>query len=206
MNNPLQGKQAPRYLPHMEHGGVLCMGLSRIEPKHWLETDAAVGELHRFKLNLAAENRGRVYGETSEGREAAAELARLVESHLLNEQAANYLREGHGIRCVPGAFTVASACGDPLWRASLLIGDDLVVMVPGIHDQLSSRIEHCLPSTARCPDCSTPCAANRSRWRSTRIFPATFPLWKECWPHCSSLSLCYTHRLLNRGNLLCRLD
>lgn len=146
MNNPSHSKQALRYLPHMEYDGVLSMGLSRIESRHWIETDDEVGEWHRFKVNLAAQYRGDVYRVIEEGREAASELASLIESYLLNEKTANYQPDANGVRCIPGAFSVARDTRDPLWGASLLIADDLVVMVPQGQHYVLGAASLCSPS------------------------------------------------------------
>jgi hypothetical protein len=118
----------PRYLPHLEQPGVLHMGLSRIETNAWIETDDAISEYHRHKLALGDRDFAAVFADAGDTEHAQAELADLVEAHLLESHADSYRREGESIHCVPGEFTVVPASSPRLWQSSLLVADDLVIM------------------------------------------------------------------------------
>ena len=169
--------QPPRYLPHMQQPGVLHMGLSRIAPQNWIETDDALGEYHRHKRELARRDFSAVFAESGDCVAAQGELDERLEAHLLADHGGEYWRDPAAIHSVRGGFSVADEVGPPLWRASLLVADDLLLMlprkgayclaaaslcspshwrlaekigrpmhevhdpVPGIHDDLSGRIE-----------------------------------------------------------------
>lgn len=120
----------PLYLPHLQQPEVLSMGLSRIDPCQWIETDDSIGDFHRQKLALAEQDFSSVYADTGESEAAQAELAALLESHLLTAHGSCYLRDGADVRCEAGGFTVSNDLAPTLWRSSLLVAEDLLLMQP----------------------------------------------------------------------------
>jgi hypothetical protein len=139
--------QAPlRYLPHQELPGVLQMGLSRLDRRRWIEVDSDIGAHYQFKRALAARDFAAVFGDSGMHPEASRELLTVLEGHLLADHPDIYCRRGDALHCHPGAFDVRPSDGPALWRASLLIADDLAIMVPrrGVYHLAAASL--CSPS------------------------------------------------------------
>lgn len=142
----------PRYLPHMGASNVLHMGLSRLETRQWIETDSDLAAQHRFKRGLAARDFAAVFGDSGMDPGAGDELLETLESHLLADHSTVYCRRRDALHCLPGAFTVADEDGPALWRASLMIADDLALMVArdGVYHLAAASL--CSPSHWRLAD------------------------------------------------------
>jgi hypothetical protein len=142
----------PRYLPHMCASGVLQMGLSRLETRQWIENDSDIAAQHRFKRALAARDFAAVFGDSGMDPGAGDELLATLESHLLADHSSVYRCRDGALHCIPGAFTVAVEDGPALWRASLLIADDLALMVDRDGAYHLAAASLCSPSHWRLAD------------------------------------------------------
>ncbi len=117
-----------RYLPHQPSAEVLRMGLSRLAPGEWIETDAQLGDYHRHKLQQRKSRGDAVYRATPESLPAQREFASLLEQHLLQEHRQHYRIQDGQLHCDSGSFVAPMSGEEPLWLASLWIADDVVIM------------------------------------------------------------------------------
>lgn len=140
------------YLPHLQSPAMLAMGLSRLNARQWIETDALLGAFHAHKRLLGRERFHDVYASCDGSADAAREAAALLEAHLLQDQGSYYQREGEAIYCRAGDFSVRDDAGPPLWRSGLLVADDLALMMPrdGVYYLAAASL--CSPSHWRLAD------------------------------------------------------
>lgn len=122
----------PRHIPHLASPEVLAMGLRPLDPRNWIETDTSLSRLHQHTLSMRQQHGDAVYAALPSSLEAQREVLSLLCGHLLSEHAGAYRRDGTGIASAAGGFHVALREDDPepLWLASLLVADDLVIMQP----------------------------------------------------------------------------
>lgn len=98
----------PRFLPHCTEPRIVAMGLSPMQGS-WIDIDPS-NEWRAHKLKLREQLGSKVYSVRPEARDAAAEFAELVYGEINSGQ--------------------VSTDYEALWRASLAVADDLVVMLP----------------------------------------------------------------------------
>lgn len=122
--------RVPRYLPHLDGEDLLAMGLSPMDPARWIEPDGDAARYHHHKLQQRERLGERVHRARADSLPARRELAALLLDHLLADHPDCYRREGETLHCLPGNFRVALVGPEPLWRASLWVADDLVIMEP----------------------------------------------------------------------------
>lgn len=122
----------PRHIPHRDGSGVLSMGLQPLDPRHWIEVDTSLADFHQHKLAMREQHGGGIYDALPSSLAAQRELSALLCEHLLEQHEDAYRCDAGGMTCTAGAFQVALSAGDqePLWSASLLVADDLVIMQP----------------------------------------------------------------------------
>jgi hypothetical protein len=137
----------PRYLPHLDHPQVLQMGLSPLGRGYWIETDTSLPLYHRHKLAQRARLGDRVYRALPSSLPAQRELAARLRDHLCRDQAALYRIERDQLLCrlLPEPLALEDS-PEPLWRCSLWLADDLVIMEPGEDGYLLSAASLCSPS------------------------------------------------------------
>ncbi|MFN2327554.1 MAG: DUF3445 domain-containing protein [Chromatocurvus sp.] len=144
----------PRHIPHLVTPEVLSMGLRPLDPRNWIETDTSLLHLHRHTLAMREQHGEAVYAALPSSLAAQRELLSLLCGHLIKEHAVAYRRDGAGITSTAAGFHVALAEADPepLWRASLLIADDLVIMQPSPDGYLLAAASLASPSHWRLQD------------------------------------------------------
>lgn len=120
----------PRHIPHLDTPEVLTMGLRPLDPRDWIETDTSLSHFHRHRLGMREQHGDAVYAALPSSLTAQRELLSLLCGHLTEEHAIAYRRDAAGINSTAGGFHVALTKEEPepLWRASLLIADDLAIM------------------------------------------------------------------------------
>ena len=118
----------PRYLPHVKNPEVLHMGLSPLAGGPWIETDKDLPRYHRHKLQQRERLADRVYHASPASGDAQRELATILQRHLLEEQGDVYHAEDRDLCCSFAGIRVPFETDEPLWHASLLVADDLVIM------------------------------------------------------------------------------
>lgn len=140
---------APRYLPHRAQTEVLAMGLTPLAATDWVEVDSSLGRFHAHKRRLGTARRNDVYRWLPESLPAQAELAEQLLGHLLTTHGDYYERRGDTIDCLAGAFSVSwppAVAADTLWRLSLLVAEDLILMAPGPGGYRMVAASLCSPS------------------------------------------------------------
>lgn len=122
----------PRYMPHLAGHELLSMGLRPLNPRYWIETDSSLSQRHHHTLEMRQQHGDEVFAALPTSLTAQRELLSLLCEHLRQEHAGAYRCEAGGITSTAGGFHVNLPQNDPepLWRASLLIADDLAIMQP----------------------------------------------------------------------------
>ncbi|PLW82041.1 hypothetical protein CWI75_13240 [Kineobactrum sediminis] len=135
-----------RYLPHMRHPDVLTMGLAPLSGARWIEPDVASGEYHLHKLRQRERLGDNVYQALPDSMAAQRELAGLLAAHLLNDHSEHYRQYHDQLECISGNFIVPLDTSANLWRSSLWIADDLVIMEPQDDNYVLTAASLCSPS------------------------------------------------------------
>jgi hypothetical protein len=136
----------PRYLPHIAHPDVLLMGLTPLRNQPWIETDNDLQRYYRHKLEQRRLHAERVYRATADSLPAQAELARMLQQHLLQDQADQFRAAAGRLHCADGAYSVALDSPEPLWTCSLWVADDLVLMQEQAGQYVLTAASLCSPS------------------------------------------------------------
>ncbi len=121
-------RQAPPHLPHLEHDGILFMGLTRIAPDAWIEADRDFPRYLQHKHQQRTLRGDGVYRSHPDSLPAQQELAAMLRAHLLSEHADDYHEVGGQLHYAPTGQALATVGAEPLWDASLWIGDDVLLM------------------------------------------------------------------------------
>lgn len=108
------------------------MGLQPLDPAQWIEVDTSLARLHRHARTMREQHGRAVHDALPSSLVAQRELCDLLCGHLLDQHGDAYRREANGLTCTAGDFHVALPTDDPepLWSASLLVADDLLLMQP----------------------------------------------------------------------------
>lgn len=136
----------PPYLPHLRQPGVLAMGLAPLGERPWIETDTQLPRYHAHKLRQRRALGERVYRALPTSRDAQLELSALLRSHLCDAQARVYARAGDGVRYLPTALALPGGDDEPLWRCSLWVADDLLILQAVDGQYLLTAASLCSPS------------------------------------------------------------
>lgn len=144
----------PRHVPHLATPEVLSMGLRPLDPGDWIETDTSLSHFHQHTLAMRQLHGDAVYAALPLSLEAQRELLSLLCGHLLEKHADAYRRDGRGMSSAAGGFHVAltEADPEPLWQASLLVADDLVIMQPSANGYVLAAASLASPSHWRLQD------------------------------------------------------
>lgn len=136
----------PPYLPHLRQPEVLAMGLTPLGERPWIETDALLPHFHAHKLRQRSSLGERVYRALPASREAQLELSALLREYLCSAQANLYARDGDGVRYLPTGLSLPGGAGEALWRCSLWVADDLLIMQAVDGQYLLTAASLCSPS------------------------------------------------------------
>lgn len=133
-----------RHLPHRDYDGVLFMGLSRMQPSQWIETDAGLPHYLQHKQVQYATFPDRVFRASASSLPAQQELAQQLRQHLLADQPAHYALQAGQLCYTPTNLTLTDIDpAAPLWSASCWVADDLLLME-------QSGGEYCLTAASLC--------------------------------------------------------
>jgi dimethylamine monooxygenase subunit A len=116
----------PRYTPYLAASSFV-IGLSAIDPKHWLEPD---DDLHAFlaeKRRLLASDHDAVFQQVEGSETGQRECLDLVVSHLMNDHAGLCRRSGDRLEIAGRSIDLGSD-RPPLITAGSLVQDDLVIL------------------------------------------------------------------------------
>lgn len=136
----------------MASPGVLQMGLSPLGGNAWIETDSELPRYHAHKLAERERHEIDVYRCDPQSAAAQRELAELLLAHLTGDQRAWYEKRDGALHFKPAGLDMALPDEEPLWRASLWVADDLVLMAPAGDDYRLVAASLCSPSHWRLAD------------------------------------------------------
>ena len=120
--------KVPKYLPHMQHKDVISMGMQSLDPRHWIEPDEDYPHFLEHKLRLRELQEQHIFDALPSAYAAQQELAFELKRHLLEQHSHLYCPLADGLSYLPNGIELASAKTHPLWKASLWVADDLLIM------------------------------------------------------------------------------
>lgn len=115
---------APTYTPYDGSSKPFTIGLLQLEPERWIEPDGDLAEQVLLKRNLVAEHGELVLRAEPGTQEAQQEVLDLLTDYLPQYHPAHY-------RLAGTEPDIADEAIMPLYRAGLLVQDDLVIMRKG---------------------------------------------------------------------------
>ncbi|MGE8105107.1 heme-dependent oxidative N-demethylase family protein [Allorhizobium sp. NPDC080224] len=117
---------------HTPYAGAtrpFTIGLSALDPRRWIEPDAALGRYLTEKQELARTRLGDVFRATDDSLEAQRECFAALLAHLAKHQPGLYRRKHQTIHVAGHTVDLADEAVPPLLRAGMLVQDDLVIMM-----------------------------------------------------------------------------
>jgi dimethylamine monooxygenase subunit A len=132
---PIPVESSPPYLPHLQQPEVLAMGLQSMTID-WLDPCHNLTAWHHYKVAQFERMGDDIYRVLPESKPACSELAALIAMHT-----------GKASDIDLDSDSVAS-----LWRASLSVPEDLVIMLPGSEGYYIAAASLCSPSHWRLRD------------------------------------------------------
>ena len=122
----------PKHTPYRNSDGVVKVGLEPIEEANWLEIDNLFDSEIELKKKLYESNYKEIHQELDLSLKSQHELLEILKTHL------NQYHPGHKI-----TTTETSA---PLKNASLMVQEDLVLMLPAEENYFLGAASLCAPS------------------------------------------------------------
>lgn len=116
----------PKHTPYVSASSFV-IGLSAIEPKHWLEPDDDLGRFLAEKQRLLDSEYNAVFQQVEGSEAGQRECLDLVVSHLVDDHAGLCRRVGDRLEIAGRRIDLASDA-PPLITAGSLIQDDLVIL------------------------------------------------------------------------------
>lgn len=116
----------PKYTPYLT-ASSFAIGLSAIDPKHWLEPDDDIDTFLTEKQRLLATNYDTVFQQVVGSESGQRECLDLVVSHLLDDHPELCRREADRMEIGGHSIDLASDV-PPLITAGSLVQDDLVIL------------------------------------------------------------------------------
>jgi hypothetical protein len=117
---------APKYTPYLA-GSSFVIGLSAIDPKHWLEPDDDLPAFLTEKQRLLATEYDAIFRQVEGSEAGQRECLDLVVSHLLQDHPALCRRVGDRLE-IGGRSVDLASDAPPLITAGSLVQDDLVIL------------------------------------------------------------------------------
>ena len=119
------------HTPYDGSSKPFTIGMSKLDPNEWIEVDEHLPRYLDEKDRLLAEDRGQVFREEIETRDAQAEVLGMLADYLPARFPQTYRRDGSAIEIVPAQRRVALEGDAPLLTAARLVQEDLVLMRNG---------------------------------------------------------------------------
>lgn len=116
----------PKYTPYLSASSFV-IGLSAIDPKHWLEPDDDLGPFFAEKQRLLDTEYNAVFQQVEGSEAGQRECLDLVVSHLVEDHAGVCRRTGDSLEIAGRSIDLGSEA-PPLVTAGSLIQDDLVIL------------------------------------------------------------------------------
>lgn len=121
------------HTPYDGSSKPFTIGMSKLDPKDWIEVDEHLPRYLKEKERLLAEDRDQVFREEIETRGAQQEVLGMLAEYLPARFPETYRRDGDVIEIVPAnaRVNIADDSEAPLLRAHRLVQEDLVLMRNG---------------------------------------------------------------------------
>jgi hypothetical protein len=124
----LASNTRPRYIPFQQNTRFLAMGLTRLDPAHWIEPDQDLPAYYHNKLQQRAALGDAVYRALPESQPAQRELHAALLAHLLQNHADNYQRRAANLHLPQCQLQWDLSAEPSLWQASLWVQDDICLL------------------------------------------------------------------------------
>lgn len=194
-------EQAP-YLPFIEQPDMLAMGLSRLNPRLWIEPDIEARRYYNNKLQQRDLNGSGAYQALPESVAAQREFHDMLLAYLLREHGDAYCMRGNQLVMPETGLHWTMGDDELLWRASLWVQDDFCLLQPSPSGYRLTAASLCAASFWRLEDklglplvgIHTPVPGFKTHLadRVERVFEhikADSPLWRANWSVVSSNAL-----------------
>jgi len=122
----------PKHTPYRNGDGGVKVGLEPIEESDWLEIDDLFSSEIELKKELYDSHFNEIHQEVNESSESQVELLNLIKTHL---------KQYH-----PNHKTTSVTDSLPLKKASLMVQEDLVLMLPRREEYFLGAASLCAPS------------------------------------------------------------
>jgi hypothetical protein len=117
---------APKYTPYEDRTKPFSIGLTALDPHHWIEPDADLDVFLAEKQRLCREQFDQIFYSEDASRAAQQECLDIIVDHLSERHAGIYRRDGDQLQFA--GRTVDLADPSTLMKAGSLVQDDLVIL------------------------------------------------------------------------------
>ena len=122
----------PKHTPYQNGKGGVRIGLKPINTKNWLEIDDNFKNENNLKKNLLSSKRHKVFQANNNSLSAQKELLKMVTEHLKKYHSEKYSFKDQNIfiKTTGESINLLDSNTPPIETASLLVQEDLILMIP----------------------------------------------------------------------------
>ena len=122
----------PKHTPYQNGKGGIRIGLKPINTKNWLEIDDNFKNENNLKKNLLSSKRHEVFQANNNSFSAQNELLKMVTEHLKKYHSEKYSFKCQNIfiKTTGESINLLDSNTPPIETASLLVQEDLILMIP----------------------------------------------------------------------------
>ena len=122
----------PKHTPYQNGKGGVRIGLKPINTKNWLEIDDNFKNENNLKKNLLSSRRHEVFQANDNSHSAQKELLKMVTEHLKKYHSEKYSFKDQNIfiKATGESINLLDSNTPPIETASLLVQEDLILMMP----------------------------------------------------------------------------
>ena len=122
----------PKHTPYQNGKGGVRIGLKPINTKNWLEIDDNFKNENNLKKNLLSSRRHEVFQANDNSHSAQKELLKMVTEHLKKYHSEKYSFRDQNIfiKATGESINLLDSNTPPIETASLLVQEDLILMMP----------------------------------------------------------------------------
>ena len=122
----------PKHTPYQNGKGGVRIGLKPINTKNWLEIDDNFKNENNLKKNLLSSKRHEVFQANNNSFPAQKELLKMVTEHLKKYHSEKYSFKDQNIfiKTTGESINLLDSNTPPIETASLLVQEDLILMIP----------------------------------------------------------------------------
>ena len=122
----------PKHTPYQNGKGGVRIGLKPINTKNWLEIDDNFKNENNLKKNLLSSRRNEVFQANDNSHSAQKELLKMITGHLKRHHSEKYSFKDQNIfiNATGESVNLLDNSTPPIETASLLVQEDLILMMP----------------------------------------------------------------------------